>query len=33
MRHGWQELTIETRQGSGYDREPTEWLHITAIKA
>ncbi len=33
MRHGWQELVIETRQGSGYDREPTEWLHITAIKA
>ncbi|MGH6760258.1 MAG: class I SAM-dependent methyltransferase [Phyllobacterium sp.] len=28
----WQSLTIEEAQGGGYDREPTDWLHVTAIK-
>lgn len=31
--YSWTGLVIDTRQGSGYDNEPTEWLHITAIKA
>lgn len=29
---GWARLTIEEDIGSGYDREPTRWLHVTAVK-
>lgn len=28
----WQSLTIEEDIGSGYDRQPTRWLHALAIK-
>ncbi|OJF95153.1 class I SAM-dependent methyltransferase [Pararhizobium antarcticum] len=27
---GWADIRIETREGSGYDRQPTQWLHVTA---
>lgn len=32
--HGarWQSLTIDEDTGSGYDRQPTRWLHALAIK-
>lgn len=29
----WSSVEIETDIGSGYDREPTNWLHVTAVKA
>lgn len=29
----WQSLEIEEEMGSGYDRQPTRWLHALAIKA
>lgn len=29
----WGSLDIEADIGSGYDREPTDWLHVTATKA
>lgn len=29
----WTEVEIEARQGSGYDKLPTDWLHVTATKA
>lgn len=29
----WQSLQIEEEMGSGYDRQPTRWLHALAIKA
>ena len=29
----WGSVEIETDIGSGYDREPTNWLHVTALKA
>lgn len=29
---GWSRIDIEEDQGGGYDREPTRWLHATAIK-
>ncbi len=29
----WSLVDIESRMGSGYDNEPTEWLHVTATKA
>jgi 2-polyprenyl-3-methyl-5-hydroxy-6-metoxy-1,4-benzoquinol methylase len=30
---GWQDIESEQKMGSGYDREPTEWLLVTATKA
>ena len=30
---GWTSLEIEARQGSGYDKVPTDWLHVTATKS
>ncbi|WP_439497658.1 class I SAM-dependent methyltransferase [Bosea sp. (in: a-proteobacteria)] len=29
---GWREIEISQEAGSGYDREPTDWLHVLAIK-
>lgn len=29
----WQSLTIDEDTGSGYDRQPTRWLHALAIKS
>ena len=29
----WDSVEIEADIGSGYDREPTNWLHVTALKA
>lgn len=29
---GWRSLDIAEEMGGGYDREPTRWLHATAIK-
>ncbi|MBD8664965.1 class I SAM-dependent methyltransferase [Rhizobium sp. CFBP 8752] len=29
----WSSLEISTNDGSGYDDRPTEWLHVTAVKA
>lgn len=29
----WEKVTIEEADGSGYDRLPTRWLHVMAIKA
>ena len=29
---GWADLAITIEMGSGYDRKPTQWLHVTAIK-
>ncbi len=29
----WQSLTIEEDTGSGYDRQPTRWLHALAIRS
>jgi SAM-dependent methyltransferase len=29
----WGSVEIETDIGSGYDREPTNWLHVIALKA
>ncbi len=31
-RYDWTGLEIEARQGSGYDKLPTDWLHVTAKK-
>lgn len=28
----WASISIETRSGSGYDKKPTEWLHVFATK-
>lgn len=28
---GWPEPSIERAMGGGYDGEPTEWLHVTAV--
>ncbi|MBZ6077634.1 class I SAM-dependent methyltransferase [Microvirga puerhi] len=28
----WRALTIEEEMGSGYDDEPTNWLHVMAVK-
>lgn len=28
----WADVAIATEMGGGYDRKPTEWLHVTAIK-
>jgi cyclopropane fatty-acyl-phospholipid synthase-like methyltransferase len=28
----WEAVSIETESGSGYDRKPTEWLHVQAEK-
>lgn len=30
---GWSQVQIEAQQGSGYDKLPTDWLHVTATKA
>ncbi len=29
----WQSLTIDEDTGSGYDRQPTRWLHALAIRS
>jgi SAM-dependent methyltransferase len=29
---GWRDISISKLLGSGYDKEPTEWLHVIAIK-
>lgn len=29
---GWSRIDIDEDLGGGYDREPTRWLHVTAIK-
>ncbi|SMD04705.1 class I SAM-dependent methyltransferase [Rhizobium sp. RU36D] len=29
---GWEDVAIDREQGSGYDGEPTDWLHVTAVK-
>lgn len=29
---GWRNIEIDHAMGSGYDREPTEWLLVTAVK-
>jgi len=29
----WQEIEITQAVGSGYDKKPTDWLHVTARKA
>lgn len=31
-RYDWTGIEIEARQGSGYDKLPTDWLHVTAKK-
>ena len=28
----WADVAVTTEMGSGYDRKPTEWLHVMAIK-
>ncbi|HEX2552363.1 MAG TPA: class I SAM-dependent methyltransferase [Microvirga sp.] len=28
----WADIAVERADGSGYDNEPTEWLHVTAVK-
>lgn len=28
----WDSIEIEADTGSGYDQEPTDWLHVTAVK-
>lgn len=30
--YDWQQIIIENMTGSGYDKVPTEWLHVTAFK-
>ncbi|MHB0951080.1 MAG: class I SAM-dependent methyltransferase [Allorhizobium sp.] len=30
---GWRAFDIEETSGGGYDGEPTDWLHVTAIRA
>ncbi|MDP2734065.1 MAG: SAM-dependent methyltransferase, partial [Hoeflea sp.] len=32
MASGWADVAIAAEMGGGYDRKPTEWLHVTAIK-
>ncbi len=29
----WKSVAIEAARGSGYDRLPTDWLYVTAVKA
>jgi hypothetical protein len=29
----WSSLDIEENEGSGYDRVPTHWLHVLAVKS
>ncbi|CAN7144189.1 class I SAM-dependent methyltransferase [Neorhizobium sp. LjRoot104] len=29
----WASVDIDEEQGSGYDRKPTDWLHVLAVKA
>lgn len=29
----WREVTIEAGTGSGYDKKPTDWLYVTAVRA
>ena len=29
----WKSITMEEQSGSAYDRKPTEWLHVTAVKS
>jgi len=28
----WASLSVVTENGSGYDRQPTQWLQVTAVK-
>ncbi len=28
----WESITIEEQSGGAYDRKPTEWLYVTAVK-
>ena len=28
----WRDVVIEAEAGSGYDRKPTDWLHVTATR-
>ena len=30
--YDWQQIIIKDMTGSGYDKVPTEWLHVTAFK-
>jgi SAM-dependent methyltransferase len=30
---GWQHINISAEHGSGYDQQPTDWLHVTAVKS
>lgn len=30
--YNWQQIIIKNMTGSGYDKVPTEWLHVTAFK-
>lgn len=29
----WASIEIDENKGSGYDRQPTDWLHVIAVKA
>jgi SAM-dependent methyltransferase len=29
----WKSITIEEQSGGAYDRKPTEWLYVTAVKS
>ena len=29
----WRDVVIEAEAGSGYDRKPTDWLHVTATRS
>jgi SAM-dependent methyltransferase len=29
----WSSVDVEEVRGSGYDRQPTDWLHVLAVKA
>ncbi|MNE94035.1 hypothetical protein D3C80_1919540 [compost metagenome] len=31
--YSWSDIAITTEQGGGYDKKPTEWLHVIATKA
>ncbi len=28
----WQRVDVKSELGSGYDRKPTDWLHVTAVR-
>lgn len=29
---GWSDIAMDREPGSGYDGEPTDWLHVTAVR-